>query len=1046
MYTDYIKNPLSGTSLLKMAMLLVMMLEVSAMEEKAEPPKPGSCWYKLYNIKWRKNKGSRRASWYNARTLRANFIELDNGKSCLNYFANQLNKSGSRSKKFYIKKIMKVTNDTDKHTPEAKNCWKVQLILTRKGHGSRMRNRYMKIGEQDDAMAFLKMCRKYSVPFDENFVWDEIKQEDEEVPEPEFDYTYAATTYPLCKVYGKNCSECSPETQQKCKSCSASGKGIQAAEMFSLASCRKNRTSSHENRNVYGVLSTLTNNLAYFKFKGGDRFHIQEIGIPNERNGEVFVTLKSTKKFSWIRNREFSASLNDVSSKKFLHFCRRHNVPSVGNWLQTAFKKHMGGPDVRKNVSAYYLYALKNYRKQTIVENNNSGQEWLSIFQNTPVSEQTEVPAESPRRNTVWGKSPTPVLSSIKFPDRASRSPMVDQAENNLRMEHENTIYTKIDAPLPVAEEGAVRDDEKKEEEHELPQYKCDEKHRKLLEKEIKGMTTQTVSKKGEMHHGDIDVHTMLAKGYAHFKIQEGGILGCTGGIAYLFKGMRTGSNCKGKFTQGFTDSLTDKPKFETTIQKMIEEVEKVTLIDLTVSTQDGKKYQHVWIGEKTKKSVVKAPQQGKPEQIIHHGRGYLALFKKEIQYWLKNSCVEKADLEKCYIEVIRQAMDVNGKQIKMSWTPGVMKYLEENTGDRECVLMFDNGGGTFRVTKKNGSPIISGNYAHTLGELSNNVKGVKTIDLEGDIGTELQVDEGIQTLKEVLDYVARYLKKVYEGKYSMANVGVGYTGTWRSNRKFDKQRAMYDEIYMANGIDKTWIQVLDNFDEGVYMGFLMDRFIEGHRPKMFTNKVCCEVSSTSGQFYRPFTNKRRNTTPSRTMPETNSRLHVQRSNSFHAKSRPAKEATPVQEAKPAPRKSVPPPPPNRMQKPAEEPEQTPVEVARRVSTQSQKPASSAGSTSTMGTPVEPKPAPNAPVMLANSSAPAPAPAMPKQEAQPEPEPATTWKCNTCGKTAESSQEPCTVEGCEKATWEKVEPSRRRLESRPIHKLWKEIRQMQALF
>jgi hypothetical protein len=80
------------------------------------------------------------------------------------------------------------------------------------------------------------------------------------------------------------------------------------------------------------------------------------------------------------------------------------------------------------------------------------------------------------------------------------------------------------------------------------------------------------------------------------------------------------------------------------------------------------------------------------------------------------------------------------------------------------------------------------------------------------------------------------------------------YTGDWRTKRKLDAQRKIYNKIYTENGIDEKWIKLLNNLDEGVYMGILMDIFIEEHKPKRYEHKVCCEVSSSSAQFYQPKT------------------------------------------------------------------------------------------------------------------------------------------------------------------------------------------------
>merc|ERR1712093_822545 len=147
-------------------------------------------------------------------------------------------------------------------------------------------------------------------------------------------------------------------------------------------------------------------------------------------------------------------------------------------------------------------------------------------------------------------------------------------------------------------------------------------------------------------------------------------------------------------------------------------------------------------------------------------------------------------------------------------------------------------GGGTFKVTKLDGTQIITGSY-----DSGDKVKEVKTKTMNE---KKMKKNPDIKTWQDVLDFVSGQAQSVGS---TMKNVAVGYTGNWRTDSGLEDKKMYYKKMFKESGIQEDWILDVSNADEAKYMGLLMNEFIEGHTKGTFKTKVCCEVSSTTGQF-----------------------------------------------------------------------------------------------------------------------------------------------------------------------------------------------------
>jgi len=645
------------------------------------------------------------------------------------------------------------------------------------------------------------------------------------------------------------------------------------------------------NREVEAVIHETTNCkfLAYFKFTTTkNKIHINNIDFPKE--GYVLLRFTKSRWDRWI-------NVKDPTARRFLDFCRRYNVPSTNNWLHKGEYRHIGSTKETQDTWGHYLHAIKfnrdikvtDYHTVVTLREEKEAEEKENNERSDALREQSDALREKERiehivriaddrieSNRQKRKISDAIATKIDAEEFRARSEAVDNRQQGFERDfRKHTEYVKktneemgnaledvMSTVGAIGKAGTlngshVDNEEKSTEAEYYDQTHLGKKYKmesKMLE--IKG------NKIGETHYGDIDVYTTMRDAYAdpQFKVSEGGILGCTGGIAYLLKGMRTGPKCTVHFTQGFTDAKNKSPDFNTSIQKMTDELENVTLIDLTIKSEaDGKKYQHIWVSEDTDSPTL--PAKDRSEQIFHKGPGQLKKFREQIQNWFKASCADNADPNNVFVEVIRQAQAANGEPIKMSWTPGMMKHLA-HTAKRDCILMFDNGGMNFKVTKKDGTQIITGTYDLKKHGLVTEVKAENA-------GGELTPDSTINTMEQVVAFVKKYIQTNYP-EYGMKNVAVGYTGKWRENGKnrgnYNTLRDVYQTIYIKSEIDEEWINLVSNDDEGMYMGVLMNMFIDEYAGKKsnangtiprFSNKVCCEVSSSSGQFFKPVTKRK---------------------------------------------------------------------------------------------------------------------------------------------------------------------------------------------
>jgi len=612
--------------------------------------------------------------------------------------------------------------------------------------------------------------------------------------------------------------------------------------------------------NADGFTLRMRKDSRWFKLGFKGRYNTKKVDVVYTEQGHLTNRFRFRK--TWGLKFEFELSdvmkYNEAENRALLRISRKTNTALTGEnrWLHL----NNGGMDFLKYCKKRGVLHNMGYRlTQRLTHHTDiilaSMEELRQIEQNQSARSKKIDDMD----NTINGIK---TIGEDIQKKATTQEQLLRELEKGNSVRHDANIQTQTRMLRDLEKHNSFKDDEKSMESNMPVVTYLTEDAKQHLGINYKGLMTRGQN----VHFGDIDVYTVMRDAYTPFTVKKGGIVAATGGIAYLFTGMRTGVKCDGKLTAGITDGTTESPTFDTTIEDMIKQLDEVTLISLdVVSPKTEKKIQHIWVTTKDKlsesaKSVIAAlKKKSKVDTVVHYDA--LDEFRSEIQKWFVSWCENKEDIKNVKCEVIREAQDVDKKPIKMSWTPGKMKQLQTDCG-RKCVLMFDNGGMTFKVTKPDGTQIISGSYDKEGFEKIDNITAdkfkvhtVKTVE-QGRLKQNKQSAK-IQTMEHVFAHVKKHIEKMNKGsnstQYGMQNVAVGYTGTWRNKSEGkEKIKAAFSKIFEDSGIEKDWIMDVRNADEATYMGYLMNDFIEGYASKLnlkFTDKVCCEVSSSSGQF-----------------------------------------------------------------------------------------------------------------------------------------------------------------------------------------------------